>query len=289
MQVPQQQHPSGEDIARPKLKRRFTQRQQTIAIVAGAVVVGLLVGWLVAPSKKKELAETKEQLETAQKTATTASERATGLDKKVETLEKAKAYVEDQLKETQGKAKDLEQKASDAEALQKKLQATIDKSQGSVTFEGNEIHLKLVDKVLFAVGEDQLSDNGKKVLDKVAPVLKDLPDKAVWVQGHTDDQPIYVAPKKDAAKPVAKDKKGKPVKTAAAAPVPAPMRPITNWELSAERALSVVHYLQDHGKIDPTRLAALAFGQWHPISKSNKAANRRIEIVLVPRREVLQK
>ena len=288
MQVPQQPRPSGEEIPRPKLRRQLSQRQKTIGIVAGAVVLGLLVGWLIAPSKKKELADTKEQLETAQKTASVATERATGLDKKVETLEKAKAYVEDQLKDTQTKQKEYEQKASDAEAVQKKLQATIDKSQGSVTTEGNEIHLKLVDRVLFPVGEDQLSTQGKAVLDKVAAALKEIPDKAVWVQGHTDDTPIYVAPTKKDTKPVAKDKKGKPVKTAAA-PTPAPLRPVTNWELSAGRALSVVHYLQDVDKIDPTRLAALAFGQYHPISRSNKAANRRIEIVLVPRREVLQK
>ena len=42
-------------------------------------------------------------------------------------------------------------------------------------------------------------------------------------------------------------------------------------------------------EIDGTRLAALAFGQYRPISHKDKAANRRIEIVLVPKREVLQK
>ena len=67
------------------------------------------------------------------------------------------------------------------------------------------------------------------------------------------------------------------------------MKFITNWELSAARALQVVHYLQDKAKIDPTRLAALAFGQYRPVSRSNKAANRRIEIVLYPKKAVLEK
>jgi chemotaxis protein MotB len=141
--------------------------------------------------------------------------------------------------------------------------------------------------VLFAVGDDQLTDKGKAVLDKVAAALKDLPDKQVWVQGHTDDQPIFVPPpKKEPANP--KDKK-KPKDAKPAPAAPSAVRFITNWELSAARALQVVHYLQDVGKIDPTRLAALAFGQYHPVSKTNKARNRRIEIVLYPKPKISAK
>jgi chemotaxis protein MotB len=289
MQVPPQR-PSGGDVERPTLRRRLSQRQKLIAITGGAIVFGALVGWLIAPSKAGELADTKEKLEGAQKAATVATERATTLDKKVETLQKAKDYTDKQLADATTKAKDVDKKADEVAALEKKLQAAVDKSQGSVTTEGGEIHLKLVDKLMFAVGDDKLTTQGKNVLDKLAPVLnKDFGDKQVWVQGHTDDQPIYAPPpKKDAAKPNPKDKTKKPPPKGGPAPV-APVRPTTNWELSAERALSVVHYLQDHGKVDPSRLAALAFGQYHPVSRSNKAANRRIEIVLVPRKEVLQK
>lgn len=50
-----------------------------------------------------------------------------------------------------------------------------------------------------------------------------------------------------------------------------------------------MHYLRDTAKIDPTRLAALAFGQYRPVSRSSKAANRRIEIVLVPKKAVVEK
>ncbi|MEO8845515.1 MAG: OmpA family protein, partial [Kofleriaceae bacterium] len=192
-----------------------------------------------------------------------------------------KAAEDKQLEALSSKSADVDKKAELLAAEEKKIQGTIDKSQGSVDTEGDEIHLRLVDKVLFAVGDDQLTDKGKTVLDKVAAALKTLPDKQVWVQGHTDDQPIYVAPKKV-------DPKAKPVK-GAKPPGPAPVRFITNWELSAARALQVVHYLQDTAKIDPTRLAALAFGQYRPVSRSNRAANRRIEIVLYPKRAVLEK
>ena len=63
---------------------------------------------------------------------------------------------------------------------------------------------------------------------------------------------------------------------------------VTNWELSAARALTVVHYLQDEARLDPTRLAAVAFGQYRPVSRL-RAKNRRIEIVLYPRAKLTPK
>jgi chemotaxis protein MotB len=129
---------------------------------------------------------------------------------------------------------------------------------------------------MFKSLDDQLTDRGKLVLDKVAVALKELSDKQIWVQGHTDDQPIFQPP---APKPPPLKKGQKPP--------PPPEKPAvkfpTNWELSAARALTVVHYLQDVSKIEPSRLAALAFGQYRPVSRANKALNRRIEIVLYPK------
>ena len=49
-----------------------------------------------------------------------------------------------------------------------------------------------------------------------------------------------------------------------------------------------MHYLQDEAKIDPTRLAAVAFGQYRPVSKT-KSKNRRIEIVLYPKAKIAPK
>ena len=99
-----------------------------------------------------------------------------------------------------------------------------------------------------------------------------------------DDQPIFLK-KTEPPKPGKPDPKApKPTKPS---PPPSPRKEyITNWELSAARALQVVHYLQDTAKIDPSRLAALAFGQYRPVSRSNKALNRRIEIVLYPKKVV---
>lgn len=255
--------------------------------IAGAVaVVALLggaLGFFLAPDKGDELEVAEKEAATQKIAAKVEKDRADGMAKQVDVLAKDKQSLEQQLSEMTAKAGELERKAQLAnEAAQKKLSAVIDKDTGSVSAEGEEIRLQLVDKVLFAVGDDQLTDKGKAVLAKVAKALKEIPDKQIWVQGHTDDSPIIATPP---PKKPAKKKRGK------AAPEPEPTGPrfASNWELSAARALQVVHYLQDVAKIDPEKLAALAFGEYRPISRRNKAQNRRIEIVLYPHRAVIER
>ena len=91
-------------------------------------------------------------------------------------------------------------------------------------------------------------------------VIDYVPDKQIWVQGHTDATPIRPS-------------------------AGAPPRFASNWELSSARALTVVHYLQDEAKVDPRRLAAVAFGEHRPAARA-KAKNRRIEIVLYPNHQL---
>ncbi|CAN5596927.1 hypothetical protein BH11MYX1_BH11MYX1_09360 [soil metagenome] len=249
------------------------------AAIALALIGGAILGFMFAPpSHEAEAVQANAATLAAERATGVEKDRADGLQKALDASKHAKDDADSKVASLSTKAADVDKKAEELAAAEKKLQATIDKSQGSVDTEGDEIHLRLVDQVLFAIGDDQLTERGKTILDKVAVALSDLPDKQVWVQGHTDDQPIVVTPaKKDPKKPRPK------------LLVPPPVRFITNWELSAARALQVVHYLQDVAKIAPARLAALAFGQYRPVSRTNKAANRRIEIVLYPKRAVLEK
>lgn len=250
---------------------------KVLAALFIAAVVGGGAGYFFAPSKSAELKKVKKELAASQTAQKVEKDRADGAVQRVAVLEKDKGELEQKLTEVSARAGEMEKKVADANAAaEKKLKDAIDKNNATVSTEGDEIHLKLVDKVLFAVGDDQLTDKGKSALDKIAKALNDLPDKQVWVQGHTDDQPIVIPP-------APKKKKGQKE-----APAPT-VRFASNWELSAARALQVVHYLQDHGKIDPTRLAALAFSEYRPVSKSNKAANRRIEIVLYPHKAVIER
>ena len=59
----------------------------------------------------------------------------------------------------------------------------------------------------------------------------------------------------------------------------------SNWELASARAINVVKALVE-GEMQPERLSAASFSQFKPAqpndTKEGKAANRRIEIVLVP-------
>jgi chemotaxis protein MotB len=219
-------------------------------------------------------------------------------------LEKAKSENETLKTDAESLKKDdaeLKAKADEAKALEDKLAAAVGKA-GEVTTADGAVRLELVDEILFPLGEADLTPDGKEVLGKVGAALKDVEDKQVWVQGHTDDTPIVVkkpkAEKAEPPPPPAKGK-GKPGKGAPTKDKPAETKPpdkkndavlafVTNWELSAARALTVVHYLQDDAKIDPTRLAAVAFGQYRPVSKV-KAKNRRIEIVLYPRAKIAPK
>jgi len=217
------------------------------------------------------------------------------LQKAKDDLVKANAATEDLRKDEA----ELKAKADEASALQAKLAEAVGQN-GEVTTADGAVKLELVDQILFPTGEADLTQSGKDVLAKVGAALKEINDKQIWVQGHTDDQPILKKPKPATPEPAkpkpgnAKDAKGKK----APAPKPDPKaKPetndavlpfVTNWELSAARALTVVHYLQDDAKIDPTRLAAVAFGEYRPVSKV-KAKNRRIEIVLYPRAKIAPK
>lgn len=219
------------------------------------------------------------------------------LQKAKDELVKAHAAAED-LKKNEA---ELKAKADEASALQTKLAEAVGQN-GEVTTADGAVKLELVDQILFPTGEAELTPSGKDVLAKVGAALKEIGDKQIWVQGHTDDQPIYPRkPRpepqaaanhgKEAAKPKAKakpDPRAKPETKAKPETNDAVLAYVTNWELSAARALTVVHYLQDDAKLDPTRLAAVAFGQYRPISRT-KAKNRRIEIVLYPRAKLAPK
>jgi chemotaxis protein MotB len=254
-------------------------------VAGGALLAGAAAGFVLRPLVFTDAHTEKleKSADDANQAARLEKDRAASYESKLKVETAAKVDLEKALEnakqaQTQlaDKAKDAEKKAKEAATVQTKLKAAIDKSSGSVSTDGDEIRLQLVDKVLFKLGDDQLTDRGKSVLAKVGKALADLPDTQIWVQGHTDDTPIVIppAPKKPAKGP---------------AP-PAPVsRFATNWELSSARALTVVHYLQDTARIDPSRLAALAFGQYRPVSRSNKAANRRIEIVLYPHRAVIKR
>jgi len=122
----------------------------------------------------------------------------------------------------------------------------------------NRLTMTMVDKILFASGSAQIHKEGRAVLDKVDSILKDVKDKRIQIEGHTDNKAIVSSLKKKFP---------------------------TNWELSTARATEVVKYLQEHG-IDPGLLSATGYAENQPIASNDteegRQKNRRIEIVLLP-------
>ena len=183
----------------------------------------------------------------------------TKLERELVETREALAAEKKQADELRAEKAKVAAKSAETAKERDKLAAVVS-GQGAVSQNGEEITLEMVDKVLFQIGEAELTPRGKDVLTRVGAALNDVPDKQIWVQGHTDDTPIRPA-------------KGVTPRFA------------SNWELSSARALTVVHYLQTEAKVDPRRLAAVAFSQYRPASRV-KAKNRRIEIVLYPKHQL---
>ena len=122
----------------------------------------------------------------------------------------------------------------------------------------DRLSVNLVEKILFDSGRADLKTSGIKILTKVGEELNKIGGKRIQIEGHTDNDPIGGKLRERFA---------------------------TNWELSASRALAVVHFLQKNVGIEPANLSAAGYGEHQPAASNEtsvgKAANRRIEIVLL--------
>lgn len=132
-------------------------------------------------------------------------------------------------------------------------------AQGQVTISElrGKLTVNMEAAILFDSGKADVKQEGLVILNKMVETLKGVTDKAIRIEGHTDNVQITggltrIFP--------------------------------TNWELSAARAINVTRYLQQQG-IDPFNLSAAAFAEHKPVADNNtkegRAKNRRIEITLV--------
>jgi len=149
--------------------------------------------------------------------------------------------------------------SSTYESLLEKMKSEISKGQVTISELKGKLTVNMVDSILFDSGKAEVKKGGLEILGKVVSILKDVKDKAIRIEGHTDNVQI--------SRNLAQ-------------------RYPTNWELSAARAINVTRFLQGQG-IDPGQLSAVAYGEWKPVATNDtaegKAKNRRIEIILVPK------
>jgi chemotaxis protein MotB len=145
------------------------------------------------------------------------------------------------------------------DALVSELNDEIEEGRIAVTRLKDKLSLSMVDKILFDSGSAEVKKGGRKVLDRVADILKKATDKQIMIEGHTDNVGI-----------------GRLLRE----------RFPTNWELSSQRATNVLRYLQDVAGIDPRLLSASGYAEYRPVdsneTREGRARNRRIEIVLIP-------
>jgi chemotaxis protein MotB len=123
----------------------------------------------------------------------------------------------------------------------------------NVRYSKQGAHITFEDYLLFNFGKADINPGGLAFLDKLAALIRKIP-YPVRVEGHTDNVPIHTA------------------------------RYPSNWELSIARAVSVVKYFAEIGKINPQRLSAVGYGETRPLVPNdlpaNRTRNRRVEIVL---------
>lgn len=132
-------------------------------------------------------------------------------------------------------------------------------ASGRITITDGRIGIR--GSVLFALNSDQLQDEGRDLLASLAKPLYiylQENDQLLMISGFTDDLPIQAG-----------------------------NRFFTdNWELSAQRSLTVTRELVAAG-LPADRVFAAAFGEQQPVAsnldESGRALNRRVEMAPVPR------
>ncbi len=150
-----------------------------------------------------------------------------------------------------------------SEAVNRITQAVIDANEMMEKGHGPTIYVEEAEEgfminlpasLLFKPGQAKIeNEDALLFLKRVALIIQELPNNLeIGIQGHTDNVPPG---------------KNSPY--------------VDNWELSAARAISVLKELVADG-VDPHRMFAAGFGEYHPIATNatpkGRAKNRRVEI-----------
>ena len=166
-------------------------------------------------------------------------------------LESEKGQLAGQVSQGQQTIEELERKIAEGQdkptGFEEVGEVEYDPTKGTIT-------VTLPNTILFSPGKAMLKKAINVELDHIRSVLQSqYSGKQIDVVGHTDSDPIKKSKWKD------------------------------NWELSSQRALSVVRYMVARG-IPEDKIRAVGQGASQPIASnataSGKAKNRRVEIVV---------
>ncbi|MEW5677485.1 OmpA family protein [Flavobacterium enshiense] len=177
------------------------------------------------------------------------------------------------LKDRSDRVNELESMIAAKEAAMNKLKETLSKSlkafEGkglTVQHKDGKVYVSMENKLLFQSGSWEVNPEGKKAVDLVGKVLGDNPDISVLIEGHTDNDKITGAI-------------GGGVEN--------------NWDLSTKRATAIVNILTANALVRKENLTAAGRGEYFPLASNEtadgKAKNRRIEIILTPKLDEINK
>lgn len=183
----------------------------------------------------------------------------------IERLEK----LRNDIAEREARIKDIKQKLEEREAFLNALRDRIQKAMSGVEADGISVHIQdgrlyvtLANQLLFKSGQTDIDPKGQDALLQLANVLNREEDINVLVEGHTDNQSVRPG-----------------------------QRFSDNWDLSVLRATEVVRYLTNKGNVDPKRVIASGRSEYFPVepgdSQEARAKNRRTEIILTPKLDLL--
>lgn len=185
-------------------------------------------------------------------------QKIAGLETDNSTLEAANRKMKDDITNLQKvKEEKVKEVSSTYEQLLQNMKSEIAQGQVTISELKGKLTVNMEAAILFDSGKADVKQDGLEILYKMVETLKGVKDKAIRIEGHTDNIQITGALTRQFP---------------------------TNWELSAARAINVTKYLQQQG-LDPANLSAAAFAEYKPVAdnsaKEGRAKNRRIEITLV--------
>jgi chemotaxis protein MotB len=205
--------------------------------------------------------QTREALATEEAKAKAMAEKMTELQaalgstkEQLGSTVKAKSALEAALEELKKRKAEAEARIAEFKGLLDKFKALIDAGKLKVRIREGKMVVELATDILFKSGSATLSKDGKAAIEEVTDLLKTIPNRQFQIEGYTDNARIKTPT-------------------------------FTNWDLGAARAITVLKTMIAAG-MPPDRISAATYGETKPAkpndSPEDKAANRRIEIVVVP-------
>ncbi|MBK7584917.1 MAG: OmpA family protein [Myxococcales bacterium] len=229
--------------------------------------------------EKAEHAKARAELDLAQKRAAELASQLKKMGVDIDQLNMAlektgteKAQLAANLEELKKALAEYKARADQLERIKQRFELLRDKLKKLTTLglkvevRRNRMVIRLPGDVLFASGKDDLKDEGEKVLQAVADVIRSdeqLKKRFFQVAGHTDNKPLKGGQFGD------------------------------NWGLSVMRARRVLLFLVAStdakgggGGLDANRLHAAGYGETDPVADNTndpgRLANRRVELVIMP-------